>query len=190
MHFSIRLHHIFLALIGFLSIAPVHAKFDLQGTKLVIAQLAQGREVQIGTVSFQESLQGRLAFDLNLDHSKFTDYFLSMREFKCLEGTEEVSCHVPYPYKSPNSIAEKDYVWLEHRLMFMFKKPSEFGAKLWNGIYFKFRTEGDSLVGVPQAIDLNKIGAPPADLTVAPYADQDRHEMPIESRLIKALIIR
>lgn len=186
-----RISTYFLSLfIGLLSISPVHAKFELQGTKSIIAQLGQGSEVQIGTVNFQPHSQGKHEFALELDHSKFTDFFLSMREFKCLPGDTEVSCHVPYPYKSPSIVSVEDLVWLEHRLMFMFKRPSEFGAKLWNGIYFKFTIEGDSLVGVPQAVDLNKIGAPPADLNEPPYPDQDRHEMNIEQRLVKALVIR
>lgn len=181
---------ILLWLIGLLPIGPAHAKFELKGTKAVIAQLGQGNEVQIGTVSFQSLLQGKQSFALELDHSKFTDFFLSMREFKCLAGDTEVSCHVPYPYKSPNVISDGNYVWLENRLMFMFKRPNEFGAKLWNGIYFKFHAVGDSLIGVPQAIDLNKIGAPPDDLNEPPYPDQERHETNINQRLVKALVIR
>ena len=177
-------------LIGLLSINPVYAGFDLQGTKAVIAQLGQGQEVQIGTVSFEPPSQGKQSFELELDHSKFTDFFLSMREFKCLAGDTEVSCHVPYPYKSPNVISDGNYVWLENRLMFMFKRPNEFGAKLWNGIYFKFAAVGDSLIGVPQAVDLNKIGAPPDDLNEPPYPDQERHETNIAQRLVKALVIR
>ncbi|PZO12709.1 MAG: hypothetical protein DCE87_14510 [Betaproteobacteria bacterium] len=176
--------------IGLLSFSPAHAKFELQGTKAVIAQLDQGSEVQIGTVNFQLHSQGKHEFTLELDHTKFTDFFLSMREFKCLAGETEVSCHVPYPYKSPNIVSAEDYAWLEHRLLFMFKRPSEFGAKLWNGIYFKFAIEGDTLVGVPQAVDLNKIGAPPVDLNEPPYPDQDRHDTNIEQRLVKALVIR
>lgn len=179
-----------LCFIGLSVIGPAHAKFELQGTKAVVAQLSQGGEIQVGTVSFQPYSLGKQEFKLELDHSKFTDFFLSMREFKCLAGETEVSCHVPYPYKSPNLISDGDYAWLEHRLMFMFKRPSEFGAKLWNGIYFKFAVEGDTLVGVPQAVDLNKIGAPPNDLNEPPYPDQERHETNIEQRLVKALIIR
>ena len=169
---------------------PAHAKFEPQGTKAVIAQLGQGNEVQIGTVSFKPHLAGKQEFALELDHTKFTDFFLSMREFKCLQGETEVSCHIPYPYKSPNVISDGDYVWLEHRLMFMFKRPSEFGAKLWNGVYFKFDIKDDRLIGLPQAVDLNKIGAPPNDLNEPPYPDQERHETNIEQRLIKALVIR
>lgn len=186
-----RISAYFLSLfIGLLPMSSAQAKFELQGTKAIIAQLAQGNEVQIGTISFQRHSQGKHEFALELDHSKFTDFFLSMREFKCLAGDTEVSCHVPYPYKSPNVISNGDYSWLEHRLMFMFKRPSEFGAKLWNGIYFKFAMEGETLVGVPQAVDLNKIGAPPADLNEPPYPEQDRHETNVEQRLVKALVIR
>lgn len=189
MQFVAQCRCLFLLFLGLIFWGSAHAQFELQGTKLVIAQLDQGVEVQIGTVSFNPTSQGT-QFDLKLDHSRFTDFFLSMREFKCLEGTEEVSCHVAYPYKSPTVVTNEDFAWLEHRLMFMFKKPNEFGAKLWNGIYFKFASDGDWLIGVPQAIDLNKIGAPPSNLDEPPYSDSDRFEMNIEGRLIKALVVR
>lgn len=177
-----------------LAYAPMlsHAAFDFMGTKKLFAQMADQTEIQIGEVSFKnvEGDAESATFTLHLDHAKFTDYFLSMREFKCLPSEKEVSCHVPYPYEAANVVSDNNYAWLEHRLMFLFKKPSEFGAKLWNGIYFQFSQNGNELVGTPQAIDLNQIGAPPTDLTVPPYGPYDRHDMPISERWVQSLIIR
>lgn len=169
-----------------------NAGFEFTGTKLLFARMADQTEIQIGEVVFKEEPlnAGSSRFTLHLDHSKFTDYFLSMREFKCLPSEKEVSCHVPYPYEAPNVVSDDNYAWLEHRLMFLFKKPSEFGAKLWNGIYFQFSKNASELVGTPQAVDLNHIGAPPDDLTLPPYGPFDRHEMPADERWIQALIIR
>lgn len=185
-----RLFIQFFVLIGVFGVGPVYAKFELLGTKKIIAQLPGSKEVQIGEVLFTAVANKPTDFVVTIDHSKFTDYFLSMREFKCLEGAEEVSCHVPYPYKNPKSVTDKDYAWLEHHLMFMFKKPNEFGAKLWNGIYFKFEPKGDELVGTPQAIDLNLIGAPPNDFNHPPYQKSELHDINIEARLVKAIVIR
>ena len=58
-----------------------------------------------------------------------------------------------------------------------FKTPSDFGAKLWNGVYFQFADQGKALVGTPQAIDLNLIGAPHDDLSVPPYDPSLRSEI-------------
>ena len=62
-----------------------------------------------------------------------------------------------------------DLAWLEHSLLFMFKTPRDFGAKLWNGVYFKLRLAATGLEGSPQAIDLNHICAPPDRPELPPY---------------------
>lgn len=176
--------------LGALSALPVQAAFEPTGTRHLFAVLSDGSETEIGEIKFSDDANGESRFEMHLDHSKFTDYFLSMREFKCLFNDSEVSCHVPYPYKSPMTVSPDNYTWLEHRLMFLFKKPKEFGAKLWNGIYYKFTAEGDQLVGRPLAVDLNEIGAPPEDLTIPPYQDINRFDMDASQRLIQELRIR
>ena len=39
-------------------------------------------------------------YSLTLDEESFSDHFLSMRPFKCLEGPNKHWCHVPYPTRS------------------------------------------------------------------------------------------
>ena len=56
----------------------------------------EGQTLRIGTVEFVPE-GDRYRFTLNLDHARFTDHFLSMKEFKCLESPVEIQCHVPYP---------------------------------------------------------------------------------------------
>jgi hypothetical protein len=126
---------------------------------------------------------------VSVDHSKFTDHFLSMREFKCLQGAGEILCHVPYPYPRPSSVTREDFAWLEHALLFMFKLPSEFGAKLWNGVVFKLRLTEQGLVGTPQAVDLNLIGAPPARTDVPPYKPALREDIRPGTRWFERLTI-
>jgi hypothetical protein len=41
--------------------------------------------------------------------------------------------------------------------------PNDYGAAMENGIFYDLKETDTGLVGTPQAIDLNKIAAPPAD---------------------------
>jgi hypothetical protein len=159
------------------------------GTKRVLLHARDGTSVEIAQAVFTPRSDGRIAFALKLDTSRFTDHFLSMREFKCLPGTNEILCVVPYPYPQPGHIAGHDLAWLEHSLLFMFKKPSEFGAQLWNGVYFKLAAQGEMLVGTPQAIDLNRIAAPPARADVPPFDAARRDDMPAQARWFNRLTI-
>lgn len=175
---------------GLLFAAPAVAAFEFAGTKTVSVVTADGSELLLGEIDFAPSANGNTEFKLNLDIHKFTDYFLSMKEFKCIPADAEVTCHVPYPYKSPTTVSAENLVWLEHRLMFLFKKPKEFGAKLWNGIYFELQEQDDILVGTPKAIDLNDISAPPEDLNTPPYTGLNTHDMPIKERWVQQLKIQ
>jgi hypothetical protein len=170
-------------------VADVAFAFDLTGEKTVRLHARDGGAVVIAKVQFSPAEPGRAKFKLVVDHSPMRDYFLSMREFKCLEGQGEIFCHVPYPYPQPGTVAKGDWAWLEHSLMFMFKKPSEFGAKLWNGIYFELRETAQGLEGTPQAVDLNQIGAPPERNDVPPYRKALRDEVPKGARWFERLSI-
>jgi len=111
-----------------------------------------------------------------------------MKEFKCLEG-EEIHCHVPYPYPNPGTVSRSDLRWLEHSLLFLYKQPKDFGARLWNGLYYKMELTEKGIIGTPQAIDLALIGAPPADFSIPPYSPDDRADIPANSRWISGLAI-
>jgi hypothetical protein len=170
--------------------AALAQSFELKGEKQLIAHTRDGQRTRIGTVKFEPAADaGSTRFAVQMDHAALRDYFLSMREFKCLPAAEEVSCHVPYPYSQPGTIAQDNFVWLEHSLLFLFKRPSEFGAKLWNGVIYKFERTATGLVGKPQAVDLNHISAPPDKLDVPPYGAVDRGEYAPDARWIRELHI-
>ncbi len=152
------------------------------GTKRVTLHAKDGTSVEIGQVVFTARADGRTAFAWKADTSRFTDHFLSMREFKCLPGQGEIMCLVPYPYPQTGHIAANDLAWLEHSLLFMFKKQSEFGAQLWNGVIFKLSATPTGLAGTPQAVDLNRIAAPPARTDVPPYGPAQRDDIPPGAR--------
>jgi hypothetical protein len=162
-----------LALILLLCGDGVHA-FDFKGEKALIAVTKDGAHTTIGRVVFTPVAGGASAFKVQMDHSVMRDHFLSMREFKCLPAEQEISCFVPYPYAQPGTASGTQLAWLEHSLLFFYKQPRDFGAKLWNGIVFTFIATPTALVGQPQAVDLNRIGVPPDDLSVPPYGTTDR----------------
>lgn len=161
----------------------------LEGSRQILLHASDGSRLLIGQVQFTPLGDGSSRFALKLDHARFTDHFLSMREFKCLPGGTEITCHVPYPYPHPATVAPGQYAWLEHALLFMFKKPSDFGAKLWNGVYFELRADGSRLVGRPQAVDLNQISAPPSKPDVPPLRKALRDDMPASARWYLRLTI-
>lgn len=169
--------------------APAWAAWDMVGTKAVMVTTADGSRVQIGTVQFTPAANGQTRFELAMAHGPFSDHFLSMREFKCLAGPTELSCHVPYPYRQAGTVSPGRYAWLEHSLLFFFKLPTDFGAKLWNGIYFELKATDTGLQGTPQAVDLNLIASPPADLNTPPYRPALRSDMPAQARWLRSLSI-
>ncbi len=164
-----------------------HAAWELSGTKSIFATTADGERINLGAVLFTAGPDGSSTFRISLDLAPFTDHFLSMREFKCIEGRSELTCHVPYPYDNPTTVKPGNYAWLEHSLLFFYKRPSDFGAKLWNGVYFEFRETDSGLIGEPKAIDLNLISAPPNDLATPPFRPALRDDMPSEARWIRSI---
>lgn len=163
------------------------------GEKALIVKTRDGGSTRIGSVFFEPATapkdQGRTGFRVQINTTVLRDYFLSMREFKCLPAEAEVTCVVPYPYAQPGTIGPGDLDWLEHSLLFLYKQPRDFGAKLWNGMIFKLTPTAAGWVGRPQAVDLNRISAPPDDLTTPPYGAFDRDDFPLGARWVTALRI-
>lgn len=176
------------AALGALALPLSASAWELAGTKTISLHSQDGQAIPIGTVTFQPEGR-RTAFVISLDHTRFKDFFLSMKEFKCLDG-REVMCHVPYPHRNPATVTAGDLGWLEHSLLFLHKSPAEFGAKLWNGLYYRMRITDAGIVGTAQAVDLNLIGAPPDDPGVLPYPPADRTDIDPASRWLGTLTIR
>ncbi|MCF8210043.1 MAG: hypothetical protein K9K38_11670 [Rhodoferax sp.] len=167
--------------------------WDLAGRKTITVHTRDRQEITMGQVEFSPVAgnpgSGR-RFKVEFDHSRFQDFFLSMKEFKCINAAVEVSCHVPYPYPHPGTVSDNDFSWLEHQLLFLYKPPAEFGAKLWNGLYFQLRRESDGLLGEPLAVDLNRISAPPDDTRTPPLDPSVRDPIAPGSRWITHIRIR
>ena len=166
-----------------------YAAWELSGTKAIILTTAEGTRINIGSVEFMPTTESAATFKISLNTATFKDYFLSMREFKCIQGATELTCHVPYPYVNPRTVRINDLAWLEHSLLFFYKLQSDYGAKLWNGIYFELRSTDAGLVGTPKAIDLNQIAAPPDNTSIPPYGSAQRYDIPSDARWIRSLSI-
>jgi hypothetical protein len=169
-----------------LLLVPPAFGWELLGNKTIALHNREGQRLPLGTVNFQQ-VNGKTTFTLQLEVERFKDFFLSMKEFKCLESAEEIQCHVPYP--NPGTVSADDLVWLEHALLFFYKTPREFGARLWNGIYYRMQITEQGIVGTPQAIDLVQMGAPPADPSIPPFGTEGRSDIAPDARWFKRLTI-
>ena len=167
----------------------IAATWDLPGPRTLTAVTQDQQRITLGTVHFDVQPDGSARFAIRMDPARFTDHFLSMKEFKCLEGPAELMCHVPYPDPQPGTVSDGQLAWLEHGLLFLFKRPGEFGAKLWNGLYFQLERTPQGLRGKAQAVDLNRISAPPDRPAVPPYRPALRDEVRPGSRWIETLLI-
>jgi len=163
--------------------------FELSGEKALVAVTKDAQRTRIGSVFFQPKGLGVSGFRVQMDHAVMRDHFLSMREFKCLPAAQEISCFVPYPYAQPGTVSPGQFAWLEHSLLFFFKQPADFGAKLWNGIIFKFVDTPTGLVGQPQAVDLNRIGVPPEKPDEPPFGRFERDDFTPGARWVQELRI-
>lgn len=180
--------------------APVAGwAFDFQGDKALLAVTRDGTQTRIGTVSFSAQASDAASqpasaptsrFVVRIDPRVMQDHFLSMREFKCLPAAQEITCFMPYPYPQPGTVSVQQLQWLEHSLLFFFKQPTDFGAKLWNGVIFQFTVTPTALVGTPQAVDLNRMAAPPDNPNEPPYGPMDREAMAPGARWVQQLRIQ
>jgi hypothetical protein len=159
----------------------------LVGTKDIVLHTRDGKNIAIGTVTFAPK-GAETTFAIAFDDKKFAEYFLSMREFKCVEG-DDILCHVPYPYASPHTVTPTDLGWLEHALLFIYKKPTEYGARMGNGLIYSLKITDKGMVGTPQSIDLDEIAMPPADLSTAYYNADRRYDLQPGARWVESLTI-
>lgn len=167
---------------------PLLAAEPLSGNKNIYLVDAKGNEMVIGNITFS-ALADKTYYQIHIDHSVFKDYFLSMKEMKCLEGPE-LWCHLPYPYPNPREISQTDQVWLAHDLLFMYKKKADFGANFYNGIYYQLSLNNGVITGTAQAVDLNLLASAPDDLDSPPITDVELDEIEENLRWLPKLEIK
>ncbi len=159
----------------------------LEGVKDIVLHTRDGQSIVIGVATFTPR-GAETGFKIAFDDKKFAEYFLSMREFKCVEGAD-ILCHVPYPYAHPDSVTPDNLSWLEHALLFIYKSPNEYGARMGNGLIYSMKITPKGIVGTPQAIDLDEIAIPPDNLGAAWYGPDHRYDIQPGARWIESLTI-
>jgi len=124
----------------------------------------QQEETKIGEVIFTTTGNQHTTFKVSIDTDQFTEHFLSMRPFRCIEGSTEWFCYLEYPYDLRSQVTKDDLSDLEYQLLFIRKSPSEFGIDAWNGLYYRLQQEPDgSFTGNLLEGDLNSLQSPPAE---------------------------
>lgn len=127
------------------------------------------QETKIGDVTFSEVSNKDVTVLVNIDTGAFTEHFLSMRPFRCIEDDAEWFCYLEYPYELRSVVTKDDLSDLEYQLLFIRKTPSEFGIDAWNGLYYKLTIEEDgSITGKLLEGDLNSLQSPPEEKYAKP----------------------
>ncbi|MEP2531162.1 hypothetical protein [Shimia sp.] len=150
----------------------------------VYLETDDGTRIDVAQVTVTEN--GQFAVEMN--DASFTDHFLSMRPFKCIEGPDKHWCHVPYPYENRRNISA-DLTDLEYDFLFLWKDSTEYGIDMWNGVYYKLSQDGNGLTGILHEMDMNTLSAPPDPGDLRPIAAKHLHESDPDSHWLPRLII-
>ena len=143
-----------------------------------------GARLEIATLSVNSDH----TYQVELSGAQFTDHFLSMRPFQCLEGAAKHWCHVPYPYEIKRDISE-DLIDLEYDFLFLWKGATDYGIDTWNGVYYRIEPEGDGWAGQMYEVNLGDLGIPPEAGNLRPIRDRDLHEAEPDSHWLPRLVI-
>jgi hypothetical protein len=161
---------------------------DLEGTRSVYAETAEGDRLRLGGIEFKADGEG-YRFELDIDESAFVDNFLSMTPFNCLDGPQTTFCHMVYPYPSRRYITADDTVDLTYALLFFYKNQAEYHAAFFNGLYYRMRPEGNGLVGEPLEVDLNLLVVPPPEGELRPIKPADLTSIDPDTHWLRRLVI-
>lgn len=166
-------------------LASPAAAEGLEGAKTIWLVDGQGARIEIGAVRFR----GR-AYQVELKDDAFTDHFLSMRPFKCLEGPDRHWCHVPYPHAIQRRIGPDDLTDLEYDLLFVWKGASDYGINMWNGVYYRLTmTDRGTLTGQLHEVDMDVLSLPPQAGDMRPLSADDLHPADPDSHWLPGLVI-
>jgi hypothetical protein len=153
-------------------------------TRAVFLEATDGARIEIASVEM--AADG--TYSVSMNDAVFTDHFLSMRPFKCLEGANKNWCHVPYPYEIRRDVSG-DLIDLEYDFLFVWKGATEYGINMWNGVYYRLDENGDAMTGVMYEMDMNQLAVPPAAGELRPVKDSDLHESDPDSHWLPKLVI-
>ena len=164
---------------------------EIKSTKTVTLQSPGGESIDIATINMTRESSGGFSYQLEIDDSKFGDYFLSMRPFKCFQGPIQMLCYLPYPYQKGQKITANDLKDLEYDLLFIHRKSTDYGIDPWNGVYYKLTLDQDNnLSGVMKEVDLDILASPPEGGVTRPITETDINEVDPDSHSYPFVIIK
>lgn len=147
--------------------------------------------IDIASIQLSKQQDGSYIYTLDMDQSKFTNHFLSMRPFKCFQGAKQMLCYLPYPYAKTHSFGVSDLQDLEYDLLFIHRKSTDYGIDPWNGIYYKLSLQKDAkLTGVLKEVDLDILATPPEEGVIRPISKQDLNDADPDSHSYPYLVIQ
>lgn len=150
----------------------------------VYVEAQDGARVQIATLT----LAADGTYAVQMQEAAFTDHFLSMRPFKCLEGPAKHWCHMPYPYEIARDVS-MELTDLEYEFLFLWKGGGEYGINMWNGVYYELTEQGDTITGTLHEMDMNLLAAPPDAGELRPLKAGDLHESDPDSHWLPRMVI-
>jgi hypothetical protein len=153
-------------------------------TRSVFLEDATGTRIEIAQVEISPDKP----YVLTMNDAPFTDHFLSMRPFKCLEGPAKNWCHVPYPYEIARDVSS-NLTDLEYDFLFVWKDKNEYGINMWNGVYYKMADENGKLIGTLHEMDMDVLSAPPDAGELRPLSAKHIHESDPDSHWLPRLVI-
>ncbi|MEP4194903.1 MAG: hypothetical protein ABJL99_04620 [Aliishimia sp.] len=153
-------------------------------TRKVFLEAEDTSRIQIATIEIAADRR----YSVSMNDTVFTDHFLSMRPFKCLEGAVKHWCHVPYPYDIKRDVSA-ELTDLEYDFLFIWKGATEYGINMWNGVYYRLEDQNGALNGTLYEIDMNRLASPPEVGNFRPVKDSDLHESDPESHWLPRLVI-
>ncbi|ORU93274.1 MAG: hypothetical protein A6F70_05235 [Cycloclasticus sp. symbiont of Bathymodiolus heckerae] len=178
---------LFLLLLLLFVSSIIHAG-ALEGKKKIYLMSSGGELTHFANVEFTPN-DDNIEYKVSLVDKPFEDQFLSMRPFKCIMGTKQVMCHVPYPYEKNGFITESNLTSLSYDLLFLHKSPSEYGINMWNGILYQLKEVGNEIRGVVSEIDMNVIASPPDDLN-EPFLEDEIFEADLVNYVYPRVLIK
>ena len=172
---------------GLILLAQLAAAEVPTGRKQVTLMTADGRSLQLGTLEIERNGE-RYRFAFTLDEANFSEHFLSMRPFRCIDG-EPMYCHLDYPYQKADTISPTDLADLEYEFLFIERAAGEYGIDPYNGRYYLLRPHNGGFSGEVRAVDLNLLAAPPAAGVTRPIGEADLDFIELESERFPRLSI-
>lgn len=152
--------------------------------KTVFLEDGSGARYPVANVEFADDG----TYSITMDRSSFTEHFLSMRPFRCLEGLDKTWCHVPYPYENYRDISD-DLTDLEYDLLFVWKGVNDYGVNMWNGVYYDLSEEDGQFTGILLEMDMGLLAVPPPAGELRPLRSSDLHQSDPASHWLPTLVI-